>query len=176
MEELLETLEDLTSKKKQIKNKIKQQTELLQKELTEVDDKIKKVKKSIIKQEKLKVNDKSVHILERFIIWNGLKHDNTSWLIEHGPIRDTLFDDGDRHRTYSIVERLDDYLYEYFANNFEADDFPDIEDLYDINLNCRECIKLFDEKLDECQKQEITSLIENAIEMNIDEFTYDWVR
>ena len=171
--ELQNKLEELNLKKKKINLEIAKQTELLQKQLKEVESEIKTIKKEILNQEKLKVNDKSVHILERFIIWNGLKHDNVRWLIKHGPIRDSFFDDCNRYRTYSIVERLNDYLSEYVYDNFDDEDLPETEDPYDFSLASEEGIRFFDEKLDDSQKQEITALIENAIEMNIDEFTCD---
>ena len=62
----------------------------------------------------------------------------------------------------------------YFSDNFDDEDLPETEDPYDFSLASEEGIKFFDEKLDKSQKQEITALIENAIEMNIDEFTCDW--
>lgn len=174
LKELEKLVKKLNTKKKEIKAEIAKQTEMLQKQLTEVENEIKSINKDIKKINENRVNDKSVHILERFIIWNGLKHDKASWLIDRGPIRDTLFDEGDRHRTYSIVETLNVYLAEYVLNNFDEDDFPEIEDFYDFSLVSTEGIKFFNEKLGEVAQKELTELIENAIEMNIDEFTYDW--
>lgn len=171
LEKLVKRLND---KKKEIKSEIAKQTEMLQKQLTEVENEIKSINKDIKKINENRVNDKSVHILERFMFWSIMKHENSRWLINRGPIRDTLFNDCDRHRTYSIVETLNDYLAEYVYNNFDEDDFPEIEDFYDFTLTSPEGVKFFNERLDEVAQKELIQLIENAIEMNIDNFTCDW--
>lgn len=172
IKKLQNKIEELTSKKKEINDEIKERTKILQVSLKETEDEIKYLNNEIKKINKKRVNDKSVHILERYELWRDMKHENTRWLIDRGPIRDCFFDEGDRHRTYSIIERLDDFLDEYTSYELDEDNFPDVDLEY--SLLTDEGRKIFDELLDEDQKQFIINLIENAIDMNIDEFTFDW--
>ena len=165
-------LRELLEKKTFIQKQIKEQTESLQKQVKEISNKIKQVKLEIKNDTLNKLQDKSIHVLERFNLWLNVKHEDSPRIINEGAVRDYLYDNAQRYRTYYIVEDLQTFLDEGIVYQW---DFDEKANEYDyLGLLSDNGAEVFEKVLNDEQKQIITNVIENAIEMNIDEFKFDW--
>jgi chaperonin cofactor prefoldin len=158
--EKLEQLQIILSEDvKEIKEEIKLRTRTLQDNLKEKEKELKDVKKKIKTLNREKMQDKSVHVVERFKLWiDSPGKVKSDWIIESGPMRDNLFDDEYRYSTVGTEDRLIDWLWDELDESYE-------------NLDA--CIKNFEE-LDKDRQKYIADIIEDAIEQNVYEYTQDW--
>jgi CRISPR/Cas system CSM-associated protein Csm4 (group 5 of RAMP superfamily) len=136
----------------------KQLTELeskkeeLKNQLNEVNKEIKTITSNMTK-------DKSIHILERHRLWvNSEPNGGNGYIIPNGAVYANLFEEEDfnRKQTCSVIDSISDYFDENFSEFFTDNAIEEFN------------------KLDVEAQQKITDIIENAIEMDIDRFEWDW--
>lgn len=159
----------LIKERKELKQKIKDATKPLQEEL-KVKEKELKNHRKMIKDEKRKiVLDKSLHPMERFILWmNSNGKEKLDWIMEEGPLRDTFFDAEDRYETVYVEDRLW-YIFSeigYYIDGVDNDVEMDLDKL-------QECKNIFD-SWDKDSQNQLIAIIDDAIEQNISEMKYDW--
>jgi hypothetical protein len=166
LEEALEVRQILKQDIKETEREIKELTSSLQENLKKEKKKLKEHNK--IFEELAK--DKNEHILDRAYIWiNYVKKDIADWVLDEGPLMEYIFDDEYRHSTIDVVDRLIDYI-AYFTEDIEG--FED-EEFVSIGDKDKDNLELFN-RLPKEDREKLTSILEDAIEQNKSEFTYDW--
>jgi len=152
-------LNELQEEVKQIKTEIKTRTSKLQEELRKKQAKIRVLKLKIKKQNRIDVQDKSKHIIDRFRIWIDADGKETSeWIIDNGPMRDYVFNNVNRYETIDYVE---DSLLDWFYGELGCRLSDQEAELQFSNLKTE-------------KQEEITDIMEDAIEQNIKSFKCDW--
>ena len=154
-------LSDFLHRKEQINKEIESMTKTLKRELGDIDKKI-----------GLLLEDKSIHIIERYKMWIELADENyCEDYIPSGNITDKFFDGWcDRYQTYSRIEILNEYLLDGYLRDFDLLTEGGENDLLSENG-----VEIFN-KLDEDVKNSITEILEEAIEEDIDKFKFDWLK
>lgn len=170
---LEESIEKLKLDIKDINDEIKEKTGDLQTQLSEKQKELEKLNRELKEEKKNIMNDKSKHIIERFKIWLDSKDKKCSeWIMDDCPLRNKLFDDEYRYQTIEVPDRICDYLcnlaWHYRDNGVDDGIFISYNEVtIDENIN------IFETLPDEV-KEELTEILENAIELNLKEFVYDW--
>ena len=160
LDALMTTISEGKAEKKHIKKEIKEETEKLHNRLTIQKNKIKAAKNAI----RSIISDKEEHIIKRLWAWTYYgEKEIADWIIEQGMMRDTLFDDMNRHQTYYLEDCLLDHIhYEVNHPDFVLDEVWDPNNIIYFN------------ELDEADQVDLAELIEDALEQNVSEFTCDW--
>mgnify|MGYP001056634946 CR=1 FL=1 len=169
LKELEDKIKVINEEVEVIKKEIKYATKTLQDRLKEKEKELKEHKTEVKKLNKDFMNNESIHILDRFKAWiESPDKTESTWIIESGPMRDTLFDDEYRYSTVNLEDRIQDMMYEIGYYICELDDDVEID-----LLNIKDSKLVFD-AWPEKAKQKFTSIIEDCIKQNVSSYTQDW--
>lgn len=173
LEEYLDSSKEINAAITLTEVEIRKQTEHLQKRLSQLNNDLVTNDRKFQNDFYTKmVPDKNVNMLLKLNIWlNFIEHEDSCWIIPKGAIRNKFYD-LDRYREYSIVDNLREYFTDVIADHLEDKEYElydDYTQIFDIGILDRIC-----KEMAEDDYEKYKSYIENAIEMNIDNFTCDW--
>lgn len=171
IKELKEKVNNLKNEVISIQSKINEQTEQLQNDLKTKQNDLEEAKLELSIAEYSKMEDKSIHPMERLVMWfNYDGKSDSEWVPDNGVLWDWLNNhrDHERHTTVNLVQELN-YLFGIIGKCI-----PELDDNIELDLDNLKQMKMAFDSWDKNIQDRIENIINDIIKQNINTFVMDW--